>query len=258
MVPYAPHASTIELAARLGASAHVATVVGSTDLSTGLREVVLNGHAAELAGRAGNDVMVLVEPDEQRIVRRRYSVRSVDVDADQFTLWVTTGHDGAGSRWAQRCAPGELVDVIGPRGQIGLDPLADWHLFVGDTSGLAAFYRLAQSIDVPGRAIFIVEIDHPDDALVATFDEGLGVTGIFVDRAGRSRDNPAGLLRGLAAFAFPPDSGHAYLFGEFTTMKAVHAALRDRGLEEIALSRKAFWRVGRHNADHGEPDKGEA
>ena len=76
---------------------------------------------------------------------------------------------------------------------------------MGDASGYAAFYRMAESIEVPGRAIFIVEIDAPDDALSATFDEGLGVTGIFIDRRGRSTSDPAGLLSGLAAFALPLD-----------------------------------------------------
>ena len=40
-------------------------------------------------------------------------------------------------------------------------------------------------------------------------------------------------------------------------MKAVRAALLDRGLDEDAISMKAFWRVGRNNADHGEPEKGD-
>ena len=38
-------------------------------------------------------------------------------------------------------------------------------------------------------------------------------------------------------------------------MKAVRAALLDRGLGEDEVSLKAFWRAGRDNADHGEPDK---
>ena len=62
-------------------------------------------------------------------------------------------------------------------------------------------------------------------------------------------------MRGLAAFALPPDEGHAYLFGEFNAMKAVRTALLDRGLSKEQISLKAFWRAGSANADHGEPDK---
>jgi NADPH-dependent ferric siderophore reductase len=229
--------------------------VATTKLSSSVHEVVLSGEATGLAGSPGNDVMVRVANAAGKFLRRRYSVRALDADHDQLTLWITTGHDGPGSAWARSAQPGDPVDVIGPRGKIVLDPQADWHVFVGDATGLAAFSRMAQSIEGPGRAIFIVEIDHADDALTAAFDEGLGVTGIFVDRQDRAKNDPAGLLSGLAAFAFPPDEGHAYLFGEFHVMKDVRVALLDRGLDESKISLKAFWRTGRDNADHGEPDK---
>jgi NADPH-dependent ferric siderophore reductase len=252
-----PHDSSVELAQRLNATAAVCTVVSSTQLSSSVHEVVLAGQATVLAGVPGNDVMVQFTNDAGRAVRRRYSVRSVQADLDQFSLWITTAHDGVGSAWAQEVSPGDEMDVIGPRGKVVLDPMADWHLFVGDITILGSAYRLAQSIEAPGRAIFIVEIDHADDALTATFDEGIGITGIFVDRMGRPKDDPSGLHGGLAAFAFPADKGHAYVFGEFHVMKAVQTILLDRGLDDEEISVKPFWRVGRNNADHGEPDKSE-
>ena len=227
-------------------------------MSTSIYELVLRGNAATLAGVPGNDVMIRLVDAKGRYVRRRYSVRALDAQNDEFTLWLTVDHDGPGTTWVKGATKGELVDVIGPRGKVLLDPLADWHLFLGDASGLAAFYRMAQSIEVPGRAIFIVEIDAADDALSAPFAEGLGVTGIFVDRQGRSTSDAEGLMRGLAAFELPPDLGHAYLFGEFHIMRVLESALLDRGLAPDQISHKAFWRSGRSNADHGEPIKTEA
>jgi NADPH-dependent ferric siderophore reductase len=249
-----PDPSSLELAQRLDASAQLFTVVSSTPLGTSLHEVVLRGNPA-LAGVPGNDVMVRVLDAKGKYVRRRYSVRSVDDERELVTLWVVTSHEGAGATWARGAQPGEPVDLIGPRGKIPLDPLADWHLFIGDTSGFAAFYRMAQSIEVPSRAIFIVEVDDMNDALTASFDKGLGVTGIFVERSGRRHDDPAGLLSGLAAFALPSHDGRAYLFGEFHVMRALGAALRDRGMSEEQLSHKDFWRTGQRNTDHGEPEK---
>lgn len=249
-----PHESSQELALRLGVSATVCDVRSSRPLSPTLHEVVL-GHASALAGDPGNDVMVRLKNPAGHFVRRRYSVRSVDYELDQLTFWITTSHSGPGALWAAGAQVGDEVDIVGPRGKVTLDPRADWHLFIGDTSGFAAFYRMAQSIEAPGRAVFIVEINSPDDAVTADFEEGIGVTGIFIDRQGRSMNDPSGILSGLAAFEFPPDTGHAYLFGEFHVMKAAHAALLDRGIDEEQISRKAYWRTGRNNADHGEPDK---
>ena len=250
----APDTTSIELAKRLNAHARLFEVVSSTPLGASLHEVVVRGDPA-LAGVAGNDVMVRLVDAKGKYVRRRYSVRSVDEEQSLITLWVVTSHEGAGARWARDAKPGDQVDLVGPRGKITLDPIADWYLFVGDTSGLASFYRMAQSIETPGRAIFIVEVDDINDALTAPFDEGLGVTGIFVERNGRAYDDPAGLLGGLAAFEMPSHKGHAYLFGEFHVLRALGAALSDRGIGEEQQSHKAFWRAGRHNAEHGEPEK---
>ena len=250
----APDATSIELAKRLNAQARLFEVVTSSPLGASLREVVLRGDPA-LAGVPGNDVMVRLVDAKGKYVRRRYSVRSVDEAQGLVTLWVVTSHEGAGAHWAREATPGDQVDLIGPRGKINLDPLAAWYLFVGDTSGLASFYRMAQSIETPGRAIFIVEVDDINDALTAPFDEGLGVTGIFVERNGRAYDDPAGLLGGLAAFEMPAGLGHAYLFGEFHVVRALGVALSDRGMAQEQQSHKAFWRAGRHNAEHGEPEK---
>jgi NADPH-dependent ferric siderophore reductase len=182
-------------------------------------------------------------------------VRSVDEANDTLTLWVTVEHEGPGSTWARDAKAGDVIDVIGPRGKIPLDADADWHLFVGDASALGASYRMASSIEVPGRVVFIIEIDAPDDALSATFDEGLGVTGIFVDRKGRELNDPAGLFSGLAAFEMPSGVGHAYLFGEFHVIRALQAELLDRGFTPEQISHKPYWRAGTSNAEHGEPDK---
>jgi len=254
-MPAPQHSSSAELAERLKVHARSCAIVSRTTLSPSLVEVVVGGDAVDLAGVAGNDVMVLVPGADATLVRRRYSVRAVDADADTLTLWISTTHQGPATHWAQTVEPGDRVDVVGPRGKIPLDPVADWHLFVGDVSALGVFYRMAQSIEVPGRAIFVVEVDDPADVLTTTFDDALGVTAIFVDRDGRSHDDPTGILGALAAFATPPDEGHAYLFGEFHVMRAAKAALRDRGLAPEQISLKAFYRVGQANGANGEPSK---
>jgi len=250
-----PDPSSVQLADRLGVHARVCTVVSSTQLSPNLREVVLAGDAALLAGVPGNDVMIQVGTGTGQTGRRRYSIRSVETDLDTFSLWVATDHEGPGADWARSTPVGAVVDVVGPRGKIPLAPLADWHLFLGDVSALGAFYRLAQSIEAPGQAIFIIEVDDMNDAVTAPFDEGLGVTGIFVERRGRDLHDPAGLLTGLASFEFPDHEGHAYLFGEFNVNRALTSALRDRGFSPEQISAKAYYRSGRANAANGEPER---
>lgn len=252
-----PDEASRQLAERLGVAAQICEVVRTEQISTSLYEAVLRGNALTLSGKPGNDVMIRLDESQGEALYRRYSVRRLDVLTDEFSLWVTVNHEGPGSDWARSAQPGDLVEIVGPRGKILLEESADWHLFIGDVSGLAAFYRMANSIEVPGRAIFLVEIDADDDALEPSFDSGLEVTSIFIARAGRPTGDASGLLDALEQFSLPPGRGHAYLFGEFHVTRALRSELLARDLDPEQISHKAFWRSKRRNESRGEPDKSE-
>lgn len=243
------------MAERLGATAAVMTVAANTTLNDDLREIVLaHPDAIALAGLAGQDVMIRLE-GERGPLRRRYSVRRVDAELATLTIWAETAHDGVGATWARSTTVGDEVDVIGPRGKILLDEMADWHLFVGDLSAVGAFYRLAESVDPPGQVLFVIEVDRASSIVTPELPELVTPTGVFVERQQRSHGDPTGLLNALASLDLPIGEGHAYLFGEHQCVKVVASALVDRGLGTEAISSKAFWRVGLNNQDHGEPDK---
>jgi NADPH-dependent ferric siderophore reductase len=148
-----------------------------------------------------------------------------------------------------------VIEAIGPRGKVTLDPLADWHLFLGDGSFFAAAYAMAEAIEAPGQALFVFEIDHAEDALTPALDEGIGVTVCFIERSGRALGDPAGLLAGLAALDLPPDEGHVYVGGELGVVAALRRALADHGFENGAVDAKAYWRLGVANLAHGEPGR---
>ncbi len=246
--------ATLTLAGRLHATAAVATVVATATLSTSLVEVTL-AVDHRLAGAPGNDVMVDV--GRGRTLRRRYSVRRADPEASTLTLWVGVDHEGPGVDWAREVARGDQVVVIGPRGKITLDPVASWHLFCGDLSALAVFSRMIEALE-PGRAALVaLEVDALDDARAPSPATGVALRLALAERAGRASSDPEGLTRALATLELPDGPGHAYLFGEFHVMRALRAHLLDRGLDDSSISHKAYWRAGRANADHGEPDKSE-
>ena len=230
--------------------------VGSVSLATpNMREIVLNArNAAQVGGAAGNDVMVRLNKGNDQFVRRRYSVRSVDDDS-QIRLWVSMNHEGAGASWAATAQPGDLVDLVGPRGKIVLNLEAAWHLFVGDTSALGAFYRMAESLRAPSHVIFVIELESPTDMTAASIANGVHASTIYVERRGRSAGDPTTVLNGLAALALPPGMGQAYLFGEHHSNLAARDALIDQGMKLSQIAQKAFWRAGTGNGDHGEPPK---
>src|ERR1022692_4246143 len=105
--------------------------------------------APQLAGfgyAPGQDVMLLVDVEGNRPVRRRYTIRALDTASQTLTLDVVLHGDGPGERWVRAARPGDTIEGIGPRGKITTAEGADWHLFVGDEAALPAIFAMAESL----------------------------------------------------------------------------------------------------------------
>ncbi len=252
-----PPTDTSSLLARLpGVSAATLVVSERSQVSPSLVEVRLSGDVAPLVPQPGNDVMLAVPVEGgDGSFRRRYTVRSFDAAAGVLSLWVDTSAGGPGARWAATAPLGSTIELVGPRGKITLDDMADWHLFIGDLSFVSAAYNLAEAIDPPGQAMFLFEVDDRSDVPTPTLDEGIGVTLGVIERAGRALDDPTGLLAGLASLVLPEDEGHVYVGGELSVVATLKRSLLDLGLSAEQVDAKPYWRLGVSNLAHGEPDK---
>ena len=248
---------TKSLLARLeGAQAYDLVVAARSALSPALVEVTLRGDIDDLRPLPGNDLMLAVPVEGgDGSFRRRYTIRAIDHASSTLTLWIDETAGGPGAGWATSAPLGTTIEAIGPRGQITLDPLADWHLFIGDLSFLAAAYAMAEAIEPPGQAIFLLQVDHPDHLVTPHLDEGIGVTLGVIEREGWGLADPAGLLAGLAALDLPEDEGVVYVGGELRVVAALRTALVDRGFSAERIRSKPYWRDGVSNLAHGEPKK---
>jgi NADPH-dependent ferric siderophore reductase len=248
---------TASLLARLaGTQAFILTLETRNQLGPSLVSLGLRGLPADLNLVPGQDLMLAV-PVEQGdgSFRRRYTVRRQDPTTGAVELWIHTAAGGPGTRWAVDAPIGSTIEAIGPRGKITLDAVADWHLFIGDLSFVSAAYAMAETIEAPGQALFVFEIDEDGDEVLPELDEGIGVTLCLLPRDGRAIDDPSGLLIGLKAIEFPEDVGHVYLGGELSVVAELRRALGARGLTKEQISAKSYYRAGASNAAHGEPKK---
>jgi len=249
-------AKTVALLERLGANLVPLVLVQRNQLSPRLIELEFSGPVEMLVGKPGNDLMVdLPTDDPEKLARRRYSIRSVDREGKRLRIWVETSSGGPGVTWATTLPTGSALQAIGPRGQVSLNEDADWHLFMGDLTFLSASYAMADAIEPPGQAIFIVEVEDQADIVLPSLSDELAVTFILVDRAGRLPNDPSGLLSALSALELPALDGHVYLGGELRVVAALRRAVRERGLSEEQVSSKPYWRFGVANQPHGEPKK---
>lgn len=199
----------------------------------------------------GQDVMFLVAADGSKPVRRRYTIRYLDVAARVLTIDVVLHGDGPGERWVRSARPGDRIEGIGPRGKIFPNPAADWHLFMGDEAALPAILAMTESLPGDADATLVLEIPEAGDEQEVLAAARTRVS--WLHRQGRPAGDPDMLAAEAAEVELPPGNGHAYLLGEARVVLAMRDVLASRGLPQEQVSPKAYWGRGRANASHGEP-----
>ena len=146
------------------------------------------------------------------------------------------------------------VEGVGPRGKISPVPDADWHLFVGDESGLAAIFAMAESLPPQASATVILEVPEPADEQELRPQAPVELTWLHRPARGRPASRTRWSRR-RRPVPIPAGRPHAYLIGEARVVSALRETLQARGLEPAQLSPKAYWGRGKANASHGEPAK---
>jgi NADPH-dependent ferric siderophore reductase len=212
-----------------------------------MRRVVLGGDAlADFSYEPGQDLMLAL-PADGRTVRRRYTIRRVDRDRRTVDIDVLLHGHGPGARWASEARRHDPVAAAGPRGKIGLQTGAAWHLFVGDDAAIPVTLALLEAVAPQQTAIAVLDVEGPEDEQPAARP----VT--WLHRRGAPAGDPTLVATHLRALALPTGEGAVYLNGERSVMRAAQAVLLERGVDAEAIRLKAYWVRDEPNGDHGEP-----
>jgi NADPH-dependent ferric siderophore reductase len=232
-------------------------VTRSDSLTPSFRRLVLTAPGIEgLRHQPGQDLMLRVPLGEERVVNRRYTIRSSDPAQKTVTIDVSLHGAGPGTDWISSARAGDRIEAIGPRGKVTLRPEADWHLFVADETGLPGALAMLEALPPGSTAIAILEVDAVADQMELSEPPEAQLDLRWLHREGRSvPGDPDHLLAALAAVDLPAGSGHAYIAAEAGVVRAATRALTERGLTPEQMSGKAYWRRGLPNAEHGEPTK---
>jgi NADPH-dependent ferric siderophore reductase len=243
------------LAERLGVMALSLNVERSTALTPSCTRVQLAGEElAELDPLPGQDLMISLDGNDERVRRRRYTIRHLDRAGRLVDLDIALHGDGPGMRWATSVEPGQAVEALGPRGKISLDPHAEWHLFIGDDSFAPAALNMAEAVPEGQTVVLALEIDgagheQPNEIRAAV------VGPRWVARDGAPTGDAGALNAALEAIELPTGPGHAYVGGEHAVVGTLRDTLIGRGMTPDAVSAKPYWRLGRQNAANGEPER---
>jgi NADPH-dependent ferric siderophore reductase len=252
-----PSSETSALVARLGpdVAAWDLEVTGTEQLTPTMRRLRFTAPGlADFSYQPGQDFMLTV-PAGAASFRRRYTIRSFDQAAPTVDIDVVMHGDGPAAAWAASAQPGSHIEAIGPRGKVIVDEAAEWHLFAGDDSAVPASLAMAESLSNPDRALVVLEVDGVDDQQQSHTADGGDVPVHWLHRAGADPSSSGNLVAALETIDLPSGAGHAYLAGELGVVAAMRSALLARGMTPEQISAKPYWRAGRANAAHGEPER---
>jgi NADPH-dependent ferric siderophore reductase len=227
-------------------------VVESRIVTPRMHRISLRGsELGDFNYRPGQDVMLWVAADKGRMLYRRYTIRHFDHEARTLDLDIFVhGQGGPGERWAKTVRPGDVVDVVGPRGKISLVD-APWHLFAGDETYIPATFAMLEALPAGTPAWAFLEVTGTEEEQPLTVGADVQLT--WIHRGVATPGDPANLVAAIEAADLPSSPGHAYLGAELQVARALRSALEARGLDSKQISSKAYWGRGRANASIGEP-----
>ena len=241
-----------------GVGRWILEVVESSMITPRMHRIRLKGPVfAEVDYRPGQDVMLWVPADGGRMLYRRYTIRRFDREMGTLDLDIFEhGTGGPGEHWAKTARPGDVVEVVGPRGKISLVE-APWHLFAGDETYLPATFAMLEALPAGTPAWVFLEVAdaQEEQSLVVSADVRL----TWIHRGEAAPGDPAGLVAAVESAELPTSSpGHAYIGAELQVARALRRALEARGFGDTQISPKAYWGCGRANAGIGEPKEPES
>ncbi len=220
---------------------HRATVTAATTLTPRMRRITVTCDALRgVELRPAQDVELHLREESGRRVKRRYTIAHARPDSGELDLDVLLHGDGPGSRWGAAAAPGDEIDLQGPRGKLELRP-APWHLLAGDESALPAITAIIRALPPDEPAYAFVEVTDAADQSAELFD--LPITWLH---RGDTRPGTADVLEpALTRFALPAGEGRAYLMGETRAVVTLRAVLEERGVTHESIFVKGYWNLGR-------------
>jgi NADPH-dependent ferric siderophore reductase len=232
------------------------TVEQVVDLTPSMRRIRLGGEGlGNLGHLPGQDMAIAVPAGDGGTVRRRYTIRSLDRRTGTADLDFVLHGDGPAARWAASAVPGSPVEAVAPRGKITIDRDAEWHLFAGDDAALPGIGAMLESLPRGATARAVIEVGGPDDEQAFAVGDGVDVAITWLHRGGTEPGRSDLLVEAIGSVELPAGRGHAYLAGEYAAVQGLRRRLGELGLEREQISPKPYWRLGRRNQPHGEPER---
>ena len=212
--------------------------------------VTLGGDLDGFTSLGFDDHIKLFFPDgaapadgEPQFVSRDYTPRRYDPVAKTLDVEFVIHEAGPATRWAEQVRPGQTLRIGGPRGSFIIPTSFDWHLLIGDDTGLPAIGRRLAELPAGTRVVVLAEVDGPGDHV--EFASTADVTITWAHRNGADAGISDVLARTLKTLQLPAGDYYAWVACESLIAKALRAQLiAEHGANPKWMRAAGYWRRG--------------
>lgn len=212
--------------------------------------VTLTGDLEDFVSLGFDDHIKLFFPDgtldaagAPNTINRDFTPRRHDAVANTLEIDFALHDAGPATRWAEHAKPGDTLNVGGPRGSFIIPTDFDWHLLVGDETGLPAISRRLAELPAGASVLVVGEVDGPADEIL--FATKANATVVWAHRNGATAGESDVLAKKLASLKFPSGDYYAWVACESLTAKALRAQLiADHGANPKWMRAAGYWRRG--------------
>ncbi|MBI6940661.1 siderophore-interacting protein [Pseudomonas putida] len=227
-------------------------VLRVADLTPRMRRITLGGPELEGFTSLGSDdhiKLLFAETAEQqqaidarnlgrdggaRPTMREYTPRRIDLVTNELDIDFVLHGDGPASTWAAQAAPGQTLNIAGPRASLVVPDIFDSYLLIGDETALPAIGRRLEELPAGRQVLAVVQIE--DEQERQPLQSKAQVDVIWVKR----EEDLLTLLKGLP---LPGGQLYSWVALEKSLTRQAKALLLEKGVSEEALKAAAYWRA---------------
>ncbi|QXH52629.1 siderophore-interacting protein [Pseudomonas fakonensis] len=228
-------------------------VLKVTDLTPRMRRITLGG--AELAGftSLGTDdhikLLFATTPEQQHAIdarnlgrdggarptMREYTPRRIDLVNLELDIDFVLHGDGPASTWAAQAAPGQALNIAGPRASMVVPDIFDSYLLIGDETAIPAIARRLEELPAGRKVLAVIQVEDEQERQGLASQAQVEV--IWVRR------HEQDLLGVVQHLALPEGRLYSWVALEKSLTRQAKTLLLEKGVQEDALKAAAYWRA---------------
>lgn len=170
-----------------------------------------------------------------RPTMREYTPRRIDLVAHELDIDFVLHGDGPASTWAAQAAPGQTLDIAGPRASLVVPDIFDAYLLIGDETAIPAIGRRLEELPAGRQVLAVIQIE--DEHERQPLPSKAQVEVIWARRQGED------LLELVRNLSLPQGQLYAWVALEKALTRQAKALLLEKGVPEDALKAAAYWRA---------------